>query len=109
MQVQSVCTENNAEHAKNHILALYLGFVDLVKAYGMANHDLLFDVLAKHGAPPRFIAAVEKCYDDLTVVLKIQKEVVKLPQMIGVRQGNNMAPVLFLFLMSAFTETLETE
>ena len=32
-----------------------------------------------------------------------------MPQTVGVRQGDNMAPVLFLFLMSAFAETLETE
>ena len=43
------------------------------------------------------------------VVLKIKKEVDELPQTVGVRQGDNMAPVLFLFLMSAFAETLEAE
>jgi hypothetical protein len=42
-------------------------------------------------------------------VLKIEKEAVELPQSIGVRQGDNMAPLLFLFLMSAFTETLKIE
>jgi hypothetical protein len=94
---------------KNHNLALYIGFVDLVKAYDTANHDILFDVLTKFGAPPRFIAAIEKCYKDLTVILKIEKEIAELPQMIGVRQGNNIVLVLFLFLMSAFAETLETE
>jgi hypothetical protein len=45
----------------------------------------------------------------ITVVLKIEREVVELPQTVGVRQGNNMAPVLFLFLMAAFAEILETE
>jgi hypothetical protein len=94
---------------KNHNLASYVGFVDLVKAYDTANHHLLFDILEKYGAPPRFIAAIEKCYKDLIVVLKIEKEVVELSQTVGVRQGNNMAPVVFLFLMSAFAETLESE
>jgi hypothetical protein len=42
-------------------------------------------------------------------VLKIEKEVVELIQSVGVRQGDNMAPVLFLFLVFAFAETLETE
>jgi hypothetical protein len=42
-------------------------------------------------------------------VLKIEKEIVELPHTIRVRQGNNMAPVLFLFLMSAFAKTLEIE
>jgi hypothetical protein len=75
----------------------------------MANHDLLLDILERYGAPPKFVAAIEKCYQNLIVVLKIEKEVVELPQTVGVRQGDNMAPVLFLFLMSAFAETLETE
>ena len=42
-------------------------------------------------------------------VLQIEKEVVELPQTVGVRQGDNMAPVLFLFQMSAFAEALEAE
>jgi hypothetical protein len=93
---------------KNHNLASYIGFVNLVKAYDTANHDLLLDILERYGAPPKFVAAIEKCHQNLIFVL-IKKEVVKLPQTIGVRQGDNMAPVLFLFLMSAFAETLETK
>jgi hypothetical protein len=42
-------------------------------------------------------------------VLKIEKEVQEIPQEAGVRQGDNMAPVLFLFFMTAFAETLELE
>jgi hypothetical protein len=48
-------------------------------------------------------------YQDLVVVLKIEKEKQEFCQSAGVRQGDNMAPVLFLFLMSAFAETLESE
>ena len=36
---------------KNHNLLSYVGFVDLVKAYNTANHDLLFDILERYGAP----------------------------------------------------------
>ncbi len=46
-------------------------------------------------------------YTDLKVVLKIDKEITEILQSVGVRQGDNMAPVLFLFLMSAAAETLE--
>jgi hypothetical protein len=94
---------------KNHNLPSYVGFVDLVKAYDTANHDLLIDILEKYGAPPRFASAIERIYKDLVVVLKIEKEVVEISQSVGVRQGDNMAPILFLFLMSAFTKTLESE
>ena len=47
-------------------------------------------------------------YTDLKVVLKIDKEIQEILQSVGVRQGDNMAPVLFLFLMSAAAETLES-
>jgi len=51
--------------------------------------------------------AVARTYQDPIIVLKIEKEVVELSQTVGVQQGDNMAPVLFLILMSAFAETLE--
>ncbi len=38
---------------------------------------------------------------------KIEKEIVEIPQSVGMQQGNNIVPVLFLFLMTAFAETLE--
>ena len=46
-------------------------------------------------------------YTNLTVVLKNNKEICEIHQSVGVQQGNNMAPVLFLFLMSTAAETLE--
>jgi len=95
----------NARH--NHDLASYVGFVDLVKAYDMANHALLVDILRKYGAPPKFATAIETIYRNNTCVLKIENEITEIPQSVGVRQGDNMVPVLFLFLMTAFAKTLE--
>jgi ribosome-binding ATPase YchF (GTP1/OBG family) len=48
-------------------------------------------------------------YTDLVVVLKTEKEIQEILQSVGVRQGDNMAPVLFLFLMSAAAEALEAK
>jgi hypothetical protein len=45
------------------------------------------------------------CVKELTV--NIQTSVREIPQEVGVRQEDNMAPVLFLFLMTAFAETME--
>jgi hypothetical protein len=95
----------NARH--NHDLALYVGFVDLVKAYDTANHTLLINILRKYGAPPKFVKAIKMIYQNNTCVLKIENKTAEIPQTVGVRQGDNMAPVLFLFLMTAFAETLE--
>ena len=51
--------------------------------------------------------AIETIYRNNTCVLKIENEIAEIPQTVGVRQGDNMTPVLFLLLMTAFTETLE--
>ena len=82
---------------KNHNLPLFVAFVDFIKAYDTANHDLLLKVLEKYGAPPKFDAAIKTMYTDLKVVLKIDKEITEIMQSVGVRQGDNMAPVLFFF------------
>jgi hypothetical protein len=92
---------------RNHDLASYVGFVDLVKVYDTANHVLLIDILCKYGAPPKFTTAIKTIYRNNTCVLKIESEIAEIPQTVGVYQGDNMAPVLFLFLMTAFAKTLE--
>ncbi len=92
---------------QNQDLPSYVGFIDLVEAYNTANHSLLLCILEQYGTPPKFVAAIKTIYRDNIAVLKIEKEVVEIPQTVGVRQGNNMAPVLFLFLMTAFAETLK--
>ena len=48
-------------------------------------------------------------YQDLKAVLKIGKNKETMSQNVGVRQGDCMSPVLFLFMVMAFSETLEKE
>ena len=48
-------------------------------------------------------------YQKLKVVLNIGKTKETMSQNVGVRQGDCMAPVLFLFMVMAFAETLEKE
>eukprot|EP00978_Attheya_sp_CCMP212_P047678 scaffold422982_cov34-Attheya_sp.AAC.1 len=48
-------------------------------------------------------------YKDTTVIINIGKEEREILYGVGVKQGNNMAPVLFIFLMNAFAETLESK
>jgi hypothetical protein len=95
----------NAQH--NHDLPSYVGFVDLVKAYGTANNGLLIDILCHYGTPPKFTTAIKTIYRNNTCILKTKNKVTKIPQSLGVHQGDNMAPVLFLFLVRAIAETLE--
>ena len=94
---------------RNHNPPSFVGFVDLVKAYDTTNHNLLICIVLEwYGAPPTLVAVAVKMIDaDDTVELKIKKKIEEIMQGVGVRQGNNMAPVLFLFLVNAFAETLE--
>ena len=92
---------------RNHNLSTHVAFVDLVKAFDTANHELLIRILKKYGAPPVLCSVVKRLYTDLKVVLKIGKSVREISQEVGVKQGDNMAPVLFLFLMNAFADSLE--
>ena len=48
-------------------------------------------------------------YQDLIVVVKVLKEERKTQQTVGLRQGDNLSLVIFLFVMSAFDESLEIE
>ena len=84
-----------------------MAFIDLVKAYDTANHKLLIKILEKYGAPPKLRSVIERMYTNLKVVFKIGKNKIEILQSVGVRQGDNMAPVLFLFLMAAMAELLE--
>lgn len=92
-----------------HNLPSFVAFVDLVKAYDTANHELLIALLARYGAPEELCEVVKRLYADLTVAITIEGEKLIIPQTSGIRQGDNLSPVLFLFLMSAVAEYLNKE
>jgi len=76
---------------RNHNLASYIGFADLVKSYNNAHHALLLCNLESYRAPPKFDATIDPIYTDNIFVLKIEKEIkVETPQSIVILQGDNM-------------------
>ena len=93
----------------NHNLPCYVEFVDLVKAFDTVNHVMMIKILKRYGAPPKLRSAISRMYQDLKVILKIGKIKDKMSQTVGVRQGDCMAPILFLFMVMSFSETLEKE
>ena len=52
---------------------------------------------------------IKRMYDKSVVNLIIGKVETSIEFKVGVKQGDIMAPVLFLFLMMAFSKTLEDE
>ena len=77
----------------------YVAFVDLVKSFGTVNHKMMLQILEQYGAPPKLRSAISRIYKDIKIVLKIGKVENKMGQTVGVRQGDFMAPVLFLFMV----------
>ena len=93
----------------NHNLPCYVAFVDLAKAFDTVNHIMMLKILERYGAPPQLCNVIKRMYQDLKVVLKIGSVKESMSQMVEVRQGNCMAPVLFLFMVMEFAESLEKE
>ena len=92
---------------RQHNLETFVVFADLVKAFDTSDHSLIVDILHKYGAPPKICSAIRRLYTDLHVTLKIGKESTDIDQTVGVRQGDNLSPVVFLFVMTAFSEILD--
>ena len=97
--------DTTTSERKQHNLESFVIFVDLVKAYDTVNHDLLIDVLERYGTPPKMRSAIKRMYTDLKVKISVEDKTAEISQTVGVRQGDNMLPVLFLFFMSAFWRT----
>jgi hypothetical protein len=97
------------ELRRTHNLGTWALFVDLCKAFNTADHNLLYKLLEIYGAPENIINLVKCLHDNFVLKLRIGDETCKIPYGKGVKQGDVMAPILFLFLMLAFSEILEEE
>ena len=84
-------------------------FAYLVKDFDTSNQKILIVILSRYGSPPRFCYAIRRMYENSAVGLIIGKIDTSVPFKVGVNQGDIMAPVVFLFLVMAFSETLEKE
>ena len=81
--------------------------VDPVKAFDSIQHDVLFEILKKYGLPISLIDVIRKLYKNCHIQLKLRTTLENVPYETGVQQGNNMAPILFLFMMQVVMQTLK--
>ena len=94
-------------HNQNHNLPTFVMFADLVKAFETSNHKLMVEILKKYGCPPKLCSAIRMMYTDNNVRMIIGKIDISITFEVGVKQGDRVAPVLFLFIMVSFAETIE--
>jgi len=81
-------------------------FVDIVKAFDSVNRDMLWKILEKYGIPEKIIQTIKKMYTDIKIKISIEDAEFIFNSISGVKQGDNLAPVLFLFVVQAAIETM---
>jgi hypothetical protein len=92
---------------QQHNLPTWVLFADLDKAFDMVSHGLMLALIKRYGAPKDLVRIINMMYTNVSVRLQVGKEKQLIPYTVGVQQGDNMAPVLFLFVMQAFSDTLK--
>ena len=92
---------------KEHGLATWVLFIDLVKAFDTVIREVAFAVLRKFGFPDHFIHIVIRLHSNASVKFKVGDVDTTVPSSIGVRQGSVEGPSIFLFVMQAAIETME--
>jgi hypothetical protein len=104
----SFCIRQALMKRKEHGLASWVLFVDLVKAFDSVPRGVLFEVLRKFGVPPHLIHVIKRMNTDLMVTFDLGGEPVAVPCTVGVKQGCPLSPTLFLFVMQACLESLNS-
>ena len=64
-------------------------------------------ILARFGLPESLIDVIRCLYKPVRMTFKSGKTKYEFVNVVGVKQGDNLAPVLFLFVMQAAMETLQ--
>ena len=103
----TIKTMLNLRH--NHNLPKFVMFANLVKAFDTFNRKLMVQILGKYECPPKLCSAIHRMYTDNKVRLLLGDTDLSILFEVGVKQGDSVAPVLFLFIIIAFAETLEKE
>jgi len=87
----------------------YVLFVDLVKAFDTVPRYGMLLVLAKYGVPKKILSWIERINEEVTVKVEIDGARDTFTSCTGVKQGNNISPALFLFMMQAFVELVRNQ
>ena len=75
---------------------MYVGFIDLEKAYGKVNREALWQVLKMHDVEGKFFNGIKSMYVDISACVRVKEgEIQRFRIDSGVVQGCIMSPWLF--------------
>ena len=91
------------EPARKTSTPLYACFIDLTKAYDSVDRELLWSVLRRFGVPPKMLAVIRQFHDGMRARVRMDdgtcSDWFDVGQ--GLRQGCNLAPLLFNLFFAA--------
>ena len=90
---------------KEHNQETYILFLDLVKAFDRVPRELLWQVLKKSGVPDKLISLITKLHSNVSVNFRIAEISRSFNNTIGVKQGDTLGPLLFIFFITAILHT----
>ena len=86
---------------REHGLSTWVFFMDLVKAFDRVPRELLWIILLKFGVPPKIVSLLKCLHKRVQVKFTVDGIVHTLLSIIGVKQGDILGPILFLFFIAA--------
>jgi hypothetical protein len=92
---------------REHNQESWVLFVDLVKAYDTVNREMLWKILKILGVPDNLIEVLQKLYTDVTINLRVGEKLEQFLSTSGVKQSDNLAPILFIFVIHAVSNSLD--
>ena len=98
------------EYYKSKNGRVFCTFVDYSKAFDLINRSSLWLKLMKHGVSGRILEVIKNMYERAKSRVKVNKEISKhFSCNQGVRQGENLSPILFAVYLNDFQDTLSQQ
>ncbi|CAG2221325.1 unnamed protein product [Mytilus edulis] len=97
-------------HTLKHKLKLYCGFVDFRRAFDKVDRRILIYKLLKSGVSSKFVSMVNSIYS--SVRLRVRSGGVlseAFDNHLGVKQGEPLSPLLFLFFINDIIQDISTD
>ena len=93
---------------KQYDLPTWIVACDLKRAFDRVDRPQTWAILRRYGAPDEMVDRIEEMYRDNVVKLRVDHaDDVFANSSVGVKQGDCLSPILFLFVMAAAMETMK--
>lgn len=99
--------KNVLQTLREHGQESWVCFIDLVKAFDSVDRTAMCDILLKYGAPQTLVSVIAGMHAEVNVRMEVGDEHLDFESKIGVLQGAAASPVIFLFVISAWFETMD--